>query len=50
MQKIKLFTDAEFKILGLSEGLSEEDMCFIMETADGNQFKAKPIGSREDKQ
>ena len=50
MQKIKLFTDAEFKILGLSEGLREEDMCFIMETADGNQFKAKPIGSREDKQ
>lgn len=50
MQKIKLFTDAEFKILGLSEGLREEDMCFLMETADGNQFKAKPIGSREDKQ
>ena len=50
MQKIKIFTDAEFKIIGLSEGLRDEDMCFIMETADGNQFKAKPIGSREDKQ
>ena len=50
MQKIKVFTDAEFKILGLSEGLRDEDMCFIMETVDGNQFKAKPIGSREDKQ
>ena len=50
MQKIKIFTDAEFKILGLSEGLRDEDMCFIMETVDGNQFKAKPIGSREDKQ
>ena len=50
MQKIKIFSDAEFKILGLSEGLRDEDMCFIMETADGNQFKAKPIGTREDKQ
>ena len=50
MQKIKIFTDAEFKIIGLSEGLRDEDMCFIMETVDGNQFKAKPIGSREDKQ
>ena len=50
MQKIKVFVDSEFKILGLSEGLRDEDMCFIMETADGNQFKAKPIGTREDKQ
>ena len=50
MQKIKIFSDAEFKILGLSEGLRDEDMCFIMETTDGNQFKAKPIGTREDKQ
>ena len=50
MQKIKIFSDAEFKILGLVEGLRDEDMCFLMETADGNQFKAKPIGSREDKQ
>lgn len=50
MQKIKIFVDSEFKILGLSEGLRDEDMCFIMETADGNQFKAKPVGTREDKQ
>lgn len=50
MQKIKVFVDSEFKILGLSEGLRDEDMCFIMETADGNQFKAKPVGTREDKQ
>ena len=50
MQKAKIFIDSEFKILGLSEGLRDEDMCFIMETADGNQFKAKPIGTREDKQ
>lgn len=50
MLKVKLFTDDEFKILGLVEGLREEDMCFLLETEDHNQFKAKPIGTREDKQ
>lgn len=46
MQKIKLFTDAEFKIKGISDGLREEDMCFIMETKEGYEFKAKPVGDR----
>lgn len=50
MQKIKLFTDDEFEIVDLVEGLREEDMCFLMRTKDGNEFKAKPIGSRELKQ
>ena len=44
--KIKEFQDAEFKILGIVEGLRDEDMCFLMETQDGTQFKAKPIGDR----
>lgn len=48
--KIKEFQDAEFKIVGLVEGLREEDMCFLMETEDGTQFKAKPIGDRLQKQ
>lgn len=48
--KVKEFTDDEYKILGLVEGLREEDMCFLMETSEGYQFKAKPIGTREDKQ
>ena len=48
--KIKEFQDAEFKIIGLVEGLREEDMCFLMETKDGTQFKAKPIGDRALKQ
>lgn len=47
--KVKEFTDSEFKILGLVEGLREEDMCFLMETKEGYQFKAKPIGDREQK-
>lgn len=48
--KIKEFTDAEFKIVGLVEGLRDEDMCFLMEMSDGTQFKAKPIGDRALKQ
>ena len=50
MLKIKEFSDDEFKILGLVEGLRDEDMCFLMETEDGTQFKAKPIGDRAQKQ
>ncbi len=50
MCKIKEFQDAEFKILGLVEGLREEDMCFLLETDKKYTFKAKPIGTREDKQ
>jgi len=50
MLKVKEFTDSEFKILGLVEGLRDEDMCFLMETEDGTQFKAKPIGDRAQKQ
>lgn len=49
-QKIKKFTDDEYEIVGLVEGLREEDMCFLMKTKEGYEFKAKPIGTREDKQ
>lgn len=50
MQKIKMFSDAEFIIKDIVEGLREEDMCFLMETKEGYQFKAKPVGDRELKQ
>lgn len=50
MQKIKKFVDDEYEIIGLVEGLREEDMCFLMKTKEGYEFKAKPIGTREDKQ
>ena len=50
MQKIKKFVDDEYEIVGLVEGLREEDMCFLMKTKEGYEFKAKPIGTREDKQ
>ena len=50
MMKIKLMSDDEFVITGLSEGLRDEDMCFTLETQDGTEFKAKPLGDRLQKQ
>lgn len=47
MVKFKMYQDAEFEILGISEGLRPEDMCFVLVTEDGIEFKAKPMGSRE---
>ena len=48
--KIKVYQDAEYPIIGLSEGLRDEDMCFILETPNGQRFNCKPIGDREQKQ
>lgn len=50
MIKIKIYKDSEYKIVGLSEGLRPEDMCFIMETPNGQQFNAKPMGDRLQKE
>lgn len=50
MLKVKNYKEAEFIITGISEGLRDEDMCFVCETEDGIEFKAKPMGSRELKQ
>lgn len=47
MVKFKMYQDAEFVITGISEGLRDEDMCFTLETSNGIEFKAKPMGSRE---
>ena len=45
--KLKAFTDAEFLITGVKEGLREEDMCFVLQTEDGKEFSAKPVGTAE---
>jgi len=50
MIKIKIYKDSEYEIVGLSEGLRDEDMCFVMKTSNGQEFKAKPMGDREQKQ
>lgn len=47
MIKVKAYQDAEFKIVGFSEKLRDEDFCFVCETSKGKRFEAKPIGSRE---
>ncbi len=51
MIKVKHYKDAEFKIVGYSEGLRPiEDMTFVCQTEDGIEFEAKPMGSKEVKQ
>jgi DNA ligase-1 len=46
MLKIKMFQDGEFKIVGITDGLREEDFVFNMETKEGYPFEAKPMGDR----
>lgn len=48
--KVKSYKDMEYPIVGLSEGLREEDMCFILKTPKGLEFKCKPMGDRNQKQ
>ena len=50
MIKVKMFDDDEFEIVGYADGLRPEDMCFVLKTKQGCEFKAKPIGDRELKQ
>ena len=49
MQKVKKFTDGEFKVIGYTEGLRPEDFVFRCLTIDNKEFEAKPIGTREEK-
>lgn len=51
MIKFKMYKDDCFKVIGIEPGLrGVEDMVFILETKDGKQFKAKPLGDRLTKQ
>ena len=47
MIKVKMYKDAEFEIVGYSEGLRPEDMIFVCKTKEGKEFEAKPMGPRE---
>ena len=50
MIKIKLYKENTFKCIGIEQGLREyDDMVFIMETHEGKQFKAKPLGDHDQK-
>lgn len=47
MIKVKMYQDSEFLVVGIEPGLRGiEDMVFVLETSDGKQFKAKPLGDR----
>lgn len=46
MQKVKKFSDLDAVILGISEGLRDEDFVFRMQLDNGIEFEAKPIGDR----
>lgn len=50
MQKVKKFTDGEFKVIGFTNGLRPEDFVFNCLTSDNKEFEAKPIGTREQKE
>jgi ATP-dependent DNA ligase len=45
--KLKAYSDEEFLITGVKEGLRPEDMCFTLVTKDGKPFAAKPMGTAE---
>ena len=51
MIKFKMYKDDCFKVVGMEPGLrGSEDMVFILETKDGKEFKAKPLGDRSVKE
>lgn len=51
MIKVKQYQDDEFKVVGWEPGLRPvEDMCFVLETSEGKQFKAKPMGDKDTKE
>lgn len=50
MIKVKQYSEKEYVILGITEGLRPEDMCFKMKTSGGYEFNCKPVGDREQKQ
>ena len=48
MLKIKEMTEDDFIVTGFELGLrGVEDMCFVLKTKEGKQFKAKPEGDKE---
>lgn len=47
--KLKEFDDAEFEIIGIEEATGRDagSAIFVLKTADGNEFRAKPQGTYE---
>ena len=50
MIKIKVYKEDTFLVVGIEQGLRMyDDMCFVLKTKEGKEFKAKPLGTREQK-
>lgn len=51
MIKVKMMEDDTYEIIGYELGLrGTEDMVFVLKTKEGKEFKAKPKGTREDRE
>ena len=48
--KVKEFDETEFKFKQFETGLRDEDLIAVCENADGKEFRAKMIGTREEKE
>ena len=51
LQKLKRFVDSEYKIIGGKEGVGREEgmVVFRCITEEGNEFDARPMGTREER-
>lgn len=50
MIKIKVYKEDTFLVVGIEQGLRMyDDMCFVLKTKEGKEFKAKPLGTKEQK-
>lgn len=47
--KLKSYSDMECEVVGAEKGLRPEDMVFIMKLNNGRTFKAKPVGTAEER-
>lgn len=49
--KVKRFLDAEYKIIGVTDGVSIEEGCaiFTCVTPDGQEFSVRPMGTHEER-
>lgn len=49
IRKYKNFVDAEYEIIGveINEGVDDEYFVWLLQTDDGVEFKAKPMGTRD---
>ena len=52
LQKVKTFLDGEYEIVGFAQGTGDETGCviWVCKTKDGQEFRVRPRGTREERQ